>query len=461
MSDAARVVSRETRTRKEVVTRAELFAGERPRGDELVFALAWLALGAHVVVDSFLAPEPATGRRDHVLRGTVSLAVLVLGLVLYRRSPPGLRAVVALALGVFALEGAALATADAGGVGARGEDWTGFLLLPAGIALCASAAVVLWRSRRRSGRVYLRRTMLVLGSLLAAYWVLLPVTVAVMATHRPRAAAEPSALGVPHEAVGLRTADGLELAAWYVPSRNGAAIVTFPTREGSIPVAQALARHGYGVLLVDMRGYDGSDGDPNMFGWDATGDVDAAVAWLLRRPDVRDGRIGGIGFSVGGEVMLDAAAGNESLRAVVSEGAGVRSVREHLLRGPRGWFSLPEQAVQTAALAVMSDSAPPPSLEEVVRRIAPRPLFLIHAEHGQGGEELTPSYFEAAREPKEIWRVAGSGHTGGLTARPLEYERRVVGFFDRALTRRAAEKAAGYGSAPSSSSESSSSAASR
>ena len=48
---------------------------------------------------------------------------------------------------------------------------------------------------------------------------------------------------------------------------------------------------------------------------------------------MNDGRIGGIGFSVGGEMMLQAAASNAGLRAVVSEGAGVRSVREHLLRG--------------------------------------------------------------------------------------------------------------------------------
>ena len=50
--------------------------------------------------------------------------------------------------------------------------------------------------------------------------------------------------------------------------------------------------------------------------------------------------------------MVDAAATNTGLRAIVSEGAGVRSVREHLLRGPRGWFSLPEAAVQTTALVV-------------------------------------------------------------------------------------------------------------
>ncbi len=42
-------------------------------------------------------------------------------------------------------------------------------------------------------------------------------------------------------------------------------------------------------------------------------------------------------------------------------------------------------------------------------------------------------YYEAAGEPKAIWRVPGSKHTGGIEARPSEYERRVIAFFDGAL----------------------------
>jgi len=148
---------------------------------------------------------------------------------------------------------------------------------------------------------------------------------------------------------------------------------------------------------------------------------------------VVDGRIGGMGFSVGGEVMLEAAASNDALRAVVSEGAGVRSVREHLLRGPKGWFSLPEAAVQTAAVAVMSGSAPPPSLGDVVSRITPRPLLLIYAGRGGGGEELTPDYYRAASQPKSLWRIDEARHVGGYEARPREYEARVVELFDQAL----------------------------
>ena len=293
--------------------------------------------------------------------------------------------------------------------------------------------MILWRSRRPDGRRYLRRTLLVLGAALGMYWVIVPVAVAFYATHRPRADVKPAALGAPYRTVAVPTADGLELAAWYVPSRNGAAVISFPTRIGKLEDARMLVRHGYGVLLLDMRGYEGSDGAPNAFGWGSTGDIDAGVAWLRLQPDIEPTRIGGLGFSVGGEQMLEAAAENPGLAAVVSEGAGERSINEALIRGPAGWFTLPANAVQTTATMILSDTLPPPSLEDVVSKIAPRAVFLIYAAHGQGGEDLNTKYFDAAGRPKEIWRVPDAGHTGGLTAHPTEYERRVVGFFDRFL----------------------------
>jgi hypothetical protein len=58
--------------------------------------------------------------------------------------------------------------------------------------------------------------------------------------------------------------------------------------------------------------------------------------------------------------------------------------------------------------------------------------MLIQAEHGAGGEELDPVYLAAAGEPKSLWRAKG-GHTGALAAQPADYERRVIGFFDRTL----------------------------
>ena len=401
--------------------------------DVLVFSGALVIIALHAIVDSFIAPEPGTGASDHLMRGLVSLAVLALAVAVYPRLPAGGRAGLAGVFGALALEGAILAIADARAVGARGEDWTGFLLVPVGVVLLVQAALVLWRSRKPGRFRWLRRAGIALATIVLLYWTVVPIGIAILATHRPRADVQPADLGRSYEEVTLRTSDGLELAAWYVPSRNGAAVISYPTRQGKLAQARMLVRHGYGVLLLDARGYDGSEGDPNLFGWDDAKDIDAAVAWLQSRPDVNDGRIGGIGFSVGGEAMIDAAASNTGLRAVVSEGAGVRSIREDLLRGPRGWFALPEAAVQTGALAVMSGTPPPPALDDLAARIAPRPLFLIYAGQGVGGEELNPEYFEAASQPKTLWKIDEAGHVGGFDARPEEYEQRVVAFFDRAL----------------------------
>ena len=97
-----------------------------------------------------------------------------------------------------------------------------------------------------------------------------------------------------------------------------------------------LVRHGYGVLLFDRRGEGESDGDPNALGWAGDRDLDAAIAFLQDRADVDPGRIGGIGLSVGGEMLLDRAADATALRAVVSDGAGIRSVREAALASSVG-----------------------------------------------------------------------------------------------------------------------------
>jgi uncharacterized protein len=77
---------------------------------------------------------------------------------------------------------------------------------------------------------------------------------------------------------------------------------------------------------------------------------------------------------------------------------------------------------------------PPPPLKELIPRIAPRPLLIISAGHGMGGEvELSDGFYAAAGEPKQRWQIPEAGHTGGLAARPAEYETKVIAFFDAAF----------------------------
>jgi hypothetical protein len=140
------------------------------------------------------------------------------------------------------------------------------------------------------------------------------VLLAIIATHQARAPVTAVSLGRPFETVRLTTSDGLTLGAWYVPSRNGAAVIAFPGRSQPIPHARMLTRHGYGVLLVDRRGEGASEGDSNAFGWAGEKDLRAAIGFLQRRRDVNPSRIGGLGLSVGGELLLQTAAHTPALR---------------------------------------------------------------------------------------------------------------------------------------------------
>lgn len=389
-------------------------------------------IALHVVDDSFVQPQPGTSATDHLVSGLVPLTVLVAAAAAYPRLRAGWRAVVALLLGVFGLGTASEAWYYTREVGASGDDYTGLLAIPAGLMLLAVGVVTLWRSRRLDDRMpwrYLRRALIGVAGLIVGVIVVFPLVSSYGQTHIGRAVVPDPQLGADFEDVSFTTDDGLDLHGWYVPSKNRAAVIAFPGRKGPQRQTRMLVRHGYGVLLFDRRGEGDSEGDPNAVGWNGDRDIKAAIAFLHERPDVDPNRIGGIGLSVGGELMLETASETDALKAVISDGAGIRSVREATLE----WSAVPIWAGITAATAVFSDDAPPPSLNDVVDRIAPRPVFFIYSAHGQGGENLSQNFYESAGEPKAVWEVPVGGHVGGAEALPRQYERRMVGFFDTAL----------------------------
>jgi uncharacterized protein len=404
-----------------------------------IFRLGIVVIAVHVLDDSFVQPQPGTSAGDHLVSGFVPLAVLGLAAWAYPRLRGGRRGAIALIFGVLGIVAGVEALHYTREVGPSGDDFTGLLAIPAGLLLLGLGAVTLWRTRRTDGSLwwrYPRRGLLGVAAALVAFLVVVPIGLGYITTHVGRAVVPPNHLGVPYEDVKFTTSDGLELEGWYVPSRNRAAVIAFPGRSGPQKQTRMLARHGYGVLLFDRRGEGKSEGDPNSWGWGGGKDIEAAIAFLRRRPDVDPSRIGGIGLSVGGEMMLETAAGTVGLSAVVSEGAGARTMSEDLdqdMPTAEKVTGFPLTAFKTASIAVFDNQMPPTNLKKLVGGIAPTPLLLIAAPNSPHGEDLNRGYHRAAREPKALWEIPESKHTGGLTARPEEYERRVIGFFEGAL----------------------------
>jgi uncharacterized protein len=299
----------------------------------------------------------------------------------------------------------------------------GLLLIGAGIAALAAPG---------GGRPrVLHAAAWIAGAVATFVFVLVPLGVALLNSHSPRNPVHESALAIAHEEVRVPMADGGELGAWYVPSRNGAAVVLTHGATGNrarvADRAELLARHGYGVLAIDLPGHGESDGHSSELGANAQPAVDAAVDYLQSRPDVDPTRIAGFGASLGGEVLLEGASYDARLAAVVSDGAARPQDAERFEHSP------PNKEVVLGMIRGISGMRPVPSLYDVLPEIGPRPVLLI----GAGGDKteipVTRAYAEAVGPTAETWEIPEAGHTGGLRARPAEYERRVIAFLDEAL----------------------------
>jgi len=399
-----------------------------------------VAAALSVLDDAYWHREPGTAVSDHLASGLVPTVCAALLAAVYPRLRVGARAATALTAGsLMIVAGVADGVRDVAVYRLGGDDVTAIVAAVAGVVLAALGVAVLWRARRRDEprfRRYLRRTGVAAIGAMGALFVLMPVGLGIVANHKAREPLARANLGHGYVDVTLTTGDGLRLAGWYVPSRNGAAVIVFPGRVGTVPHARMLARHGYGVLLLDRRGEGASQGDFNARGWGGEPDMRAALAYLGARPDVHAGAIGGLGLSVGGEMLLQTAAHDRRLRAVVSEGAGLRSVAEqkHMPGAPREplrWLA--PITMETVAETVLSDHTPPADLADLVPRIAPRPVLLVRGLDGNADEMLNRVYRDLGGPTTSLWEIAGAGHTGGIAAAPTEYERRVIGFFDRAL----------------------------
>jgi hypothetical protein len=193
--------------------------------------------------------------------------------------------------------GAGIASAHLAKAGLDAATVLAAIVLITGLFLLGWGAVALVRAIPGWWRLLAVPTALALLE-----FVLLPLTVAVNATNRPPGplgAATPARYGFAYQNVAFGTADGIRLSAWYIPARNGAAVVLLPgageTRTAVLPQAAVLARHGYGALLVDTRGHGRSAGHAMDFGWWGDRDLAAAVSFLARQPGVQAGKIAVLG----------------------------------------------------------------------------------------------------------------------------------------------------------------------
>jgi len=327
--------------------------------------------------------------------------------------------------------------------GLAGQALLGLTLLVLGLGATLWGAVGLLRGvRRRWWFLAVPAGLLFVATLLGT------LGVAVMADFPPRpplGSSTPGDLDLEFDDVTFSAADGVRLSGWYVPSRNGAAVVLLhgagSTRSAVLEHAGVLARAGYGVLLYDARGHGRSSGRGMDFGWWGESDLRGAVDLVLDQPDVTGHRVAIVGLSMGGEQAIGAAGADPRVGAVVAEGATNRVWADKAYLDEYGWRGSVQRGIDWltyGATGLLTRAPEPESLRRSVAAAARRsepPRFLLItagrvADEGYAAQRLRA----AAPALVQIWTVPGAGHIAGLKVARSQWEDRVLGFLDEALS---------------------------
>jgi fermentation-respiration switch protein FrsA (DUF1100 family) len=232
----------------------------------------------------------------------------------------------------------------------------------------------------------------------------------------------------------LQTEDGLNIKAWYYPSKNGAAILSMGGLGGSLgdrsPPVGFLIKAGYGVLQMDSRACAKPSSRVTL-GAKEVLDARAGLKFLLSRPETDPNRIGAYGFSMGGVTIIRTAALEPQIVALLPEG-GYTNLGD-LFVDPGVSKPLPISIFRHTVAAVFSlRTGQNPWLISPIddlSSIYPRPILFIY---GENEVENGWAYekFSADQESISIWVVPGGSHGQNHIVNRREYEHRVIEFFE-------------------------------
>lgn len=264
------------------------------------------------------------------------------------------------------------------------------------------------------------------------------------------------------EIVHFRAMDGLSLRGMFLfgqgLKRKGTIIFAHEFASDMYSCARycrPLMAAGYDVFSFDFRDHGGSSRLDNYTPrqWATQhemADIFGAIAyvedWLEERGLPTE--IGLFGISRGACCAVLAAQHYPRIACIVADGLfSTDRILEHLMKRwayifakvrfvyenhpPAFWRLLRYLLLRYSSRKLNCQF---PSVHKALMRMSARPMLFIHGQRDSYiPVEQAKLLFDSAKEPKELWIVAGAKHNQGATVQPEEYARRTVGFFDRYL----------------------------
>jgi uncharacterized protein len=239
----------------------------------------------------------------------------------------------------------------------------------------------------------------------------------------------------------IRAFDDIRLDSWFLRPRvrNGNCVMVLhgigDSRQGSAGYAPLFLDDGYSVLLPDSRAHGSSGGELVTYGLWEKSDVLSWAHWL-REQDCKT--LFALGESLGGSVLIQAAALGSDLRAIVVESgfADLPAIAEFRVRQIFHFLPLLQSVVPSllvsnsisyARFRYGIDLRQVLPIESIIRTSTP--ILLIHGLPDSRTPYWHSQALARASANSVLWLVPNAEHTGAYAAAPTEFRRRVLRWF--------------------------------
>ncbi|MBD0379261.1 alpha/beta hydrolase [Paenibacillus sedimenti] len=254
----------------------------------------------------------------------------------------------------------------------------------------------------------------------------------------------PEQYGLQAEAIRFPSRMGdVILQGWFIPATQTESSMTLILAHGyagtrlekglpALAFAKSLVEAGYNVVMFDFRNSGESEGHLTTVGYLEKEDLLGAIDWVKEHIP---GKIGLIGFSMGGSTSILAAAEESAVRGVVAD-SPFSQLSPYLQANLPVWSKLPRFPFTPLILAILPRliGIHPHYVDALtaVDRVYPRPMLFIHSEDDSA---IPWSNSEAmwSRHPDafEMWITQKAAHVGSYKLHPDAYTKRVLAFFSK------------------------------
>ena len=247
--------------------------------------------------------------------------------------------------------------------------------------------------------------------------------------------------GLEHRSVTIRSMDGLDLSAWWIPVVGSPRTVVLVHAWGENkrhPYVSATARFynqaGFNVLALDLRGQGDSEGHRPTAGYQEVRDVRGALRWLEGRGIKPEDTVLH-GWSTGAATVIRAAPGT-GVGAVVEE-AGYADLPLLLCNMIPGGYGPPNllahMAFQVSKLFDVDFDPWALRPEKDAARLHEEgvAMFIIHSPDDRVVPFEHARLLAAANPDAAFWKVEDSRHIAAYTH--PDYRKLLLGFLDEVV----------------------------